>query len=350
MNRSRNDENIMATIKDVAKEAGVSIATASRAINNAPHTSDTAMIAVKAAMKKLGYRPNANARALASKSSNAIGVLVSDVSAPFFGTMVKAIETIASEQEKQLLIGSGYHNALKERNAINLLLNSGCESLVIHSKGMSDVELTLLANEIPGLIVINRVVPQIAPRCIALDNHKGSYIATEYLIRNGHQHIGYIASSHDIDDAHDRKRGYLDALRDNGIIERDEYIELAEPDELGGEQAMFNLLAKNTPITAIATYNDDMAAGCLALLHENNIRIPEDMSLIGFDDSHISRFIYPRLTTIRYPIQVMANKAVKLALQLAKDPAFQPEDNKLFLPTLVRRASVSRMTPIDNQP
>ncbi|MDE1340481.1 substrate-binding domain-containing protein [Vibrio aestuarianus] len=331
----------MTTIKDVAKEAGVSIATTSRVLNNAPHTSESAIIAVKAAMEKLGYRPNANARALVSKSSNAIGVLVNDVSAPFFGTMVKAIDTIASEQGKQLLIGSGYHDALKERNAINLLINSRCESLVVHSKGMSDEELTKLAQEIPGMVLINRIVPEIASRCIALDNHKGSYMATEYLIRNGHKHIAYICSSHDIEDAHDRKTGYLDALRDNGIEPIEEYIEYGEPDELGGEQAMVNLMAKNTPITAIATYNDYMAAGCLTLLQENGIRIPESMSVIGFDDGHIARYIYPRLTTIRYPIQVMAKQAVKLSLELASNEQTEHHDHKLFMPILVRRSSVS---------
>ncbi|MDF9398644.1 substrate-binding domain-containing protein [Vibrio sp. 1180_3] len=331
----------MATIKDVAKEAGVSIATTSRVLNNAPHTSESAIIAVKAAMEKLGYRPNANARALVSKSSNAIGVLVNDVSAPFFGTMVKAIDTIASEQGKQLLIGSGYHDAIKERNAINLLINSRCESLVVHSKGMSDEELTKLAQEIPGMVLINRIVPEIASRCIALDNHKGSYMATEYLIRNGHKHIAYICSSHDIEDAHDRKTGYLDALRDNGIEPIEEYIEYGEPDELGGEQAMVNLMAKNTPITAIATYNDYMAAGCLTLLQENGVRIPENMSVIGFDDGHIARYIYPRLTTIRYPIQVMAKQAVKLSLELASNEQTEHHDHKLFMPILVRRSSVS---------
>lgn len=331
----------MATIKDVAKEAGVSIATTSRVLNNAPHTSESAIIAVKAAMEKLGYRPNANARALVSKSSNAIGVLVNDVSAPFFGTMVKAIDTIASEQGKQLLIGSGYHDAIKERNAINLLINSRCESLVVHSKGMSNEELTKLAQEIPGMVLINRIVPEIASRCIALDNHKGSYMATEYLIRNGHKHIAYICSSHDIEDAHDRKTGYLDALRDNGIEPIEEYIEYGEPDELGGEQAMVNLMAKNTPITAIATYNDYMAAGCLTLLQENGVRIPENMSVIGFDDGHIARYIYPRLTTIRYPIQVMANQAVKLSLELASNEQTEHHDHKLFMPILVRRSSVS---------
>ncbi|CAK1721691.1 DNA-binding transcriptional dual regulator GalR [Vibrio crassostreae] len=334
----------MATIKDVAKEAGVSIATTSRVINNAPHTSETAITAVKAAMEKLGYRPNANARALVSKSSNAIGVLVNDVSAPFFGSMIKAIDTVASEQEKQLLIGSGYHDATKERNAINLLINSRCESLVVHSKGISDEELVKLANEVPGLVLINRIVPDIENRCIALDNRRGSYIATQYLIKNGHKHIGYICSSHNIEDAHDRLAGYLGALKDNGIEPSDEYIEYGEPDELGGEQAMVNLMAKNTDITAIATYNDYMAAGCLALLQENGIRIPEDMSVIGFDDGHIARFIYPRLTTIRYPIQVMANQAVKLSLQLASDEPNEQSEHKLFMPILVRRASVRNIT------
>lgn len=334
----------MATIKDVAREAGVSIATASRVINNAPHTSESANIAVKNAMAKLGYRPNANARALASKSSNAIGVIVNDVSSPFFGTMVKAIDTVASQLEKQLLIGSGYHDAVKERSAINLLLNSRCESLVVHSKGMTDAELSKLADEIPGMVLINRKVPDIASRCIALDNHKGSYIATEYLIRNGHTDIGYICSNHNIEDANDRREGYLDALRDNGIDIRENYIEYGEPDENGGEQAVVNLLAKNIPITAIATYNDYMAAGCMTLLQENGMRIPEDISIIGFDDGHIARYIYPRLSTIRYPIQVMANEAVKLSLSLVDKAVTKETERKLFIPMLVKRSSVSKIS------
>ena len=332
----------MATIKEVAKEAGVSIATTSRVINNAPHTSEAAIIAVKQAMKKLGYRPNANARALVSKSSNTIGILVHDVSAPFFGAMVKAIDSVACDQGKQILIGSGYHDPVKERNAINLLISSRCESLVIHSKGLSDEELTELANEIPGMMVINRSVPTIADRCIALDNFKGAYLATEFLIKNGHRKIGYIASSHDIDDAHDRKAGYLAALRDHDIEAHEEFIESGEPDEIGGEQAMVNLLAKNLSLTAVATYNDDMAAGCLALIQENGIRIPEDMSVIGFDDGLIACFLYPRLTTIRYPIQVMAKQAVLEALDRAAGKEVVREQN-LFAPILVKRSSVGRV-------
>ncbi len=330
----------MTTIKDVAREAGVSVATTSRVINNSPNTSESAIMAVKNAMKKLGYRPNINARALVSKTSNTMGVLVNDVSAPFFGTMIKAIDNIANEQGKQLLIGNGYHDAIKERNVINMLIDGRCESLVVHSKGMTDSELTQLANEYPGMVLINRLVPDIASRCIALDNHKGSYIATEHLIKNGHKHIGYISSSHEIEDARDRKEGYLNALRDYGLEVRDEYIEFGEPDESGGEHAMINLIAKNIPLTAVATYNDYMAAGCMTLLQENGFRIPDDMSVIGFDDGHIARYIYPRLTTIRYPIQVMANEAVKLSLQLINNTESVRKESKLFIPLLVKRSSV----------
>lgn len=331
----------MATIKDVANLAGVSIATASRVINDGPNIRDSTKAAVKDAMERLGYRPNINARALVNKSSNTIGVLVNDLSFPFFGQMTKAIDNIASQQNKQLLIGSGYHDKERERSAIKLLIDSRCQSLVLHSKGMSDAELIALSKETPGMVLINRYVPEIAARCIALDNRKGAYLATQHLIDNGHRHIGYICSNHDIDDARERQEGYLAALRDNGIAINENYIEYAEPDEKGGESAIINLIAQNLPITAIACYNDDMAAGCVALLMENGIQIPQDMSVIGFDDSHIARYVYPRLTTIRYPIQVMAKQAVQLSLKLADADQPPEEAQKLFIPVLVKRGSVS---------
>ncbi|MBR9876714.1 MAG: LacI family DNA-binding transcriptional regulator, partial [Vibrionaceae bacterium] len=135
----------MATIKDVAKEAGVSVATVSRVINKSPKASQNSIDAVTQAMSKLGYRPNAAARALVSQSTNTIGVLVSDVSDPFFGTLVKSVDNVARENGKHILIGNGYHNADDERRALDLLVNSRCDALVIHAKGLSDEELIAYA-------------------------------------------------------------------------------------------------------------------------------------------------------------------------------------------------------------
>ncbi|WP_413112553.1 substrate-binding domain-containing protein [Thaumasiovibrio sp. DFM-14] len=330
----------MATIKDVAREANVSVATVSRVINNSPKASQAAVASVKTAMKKLGYRPNANARALVSQSTNTMGVLVSDVSDPFFGSMVKAIDGVARENSKHLLIGNGYHDEKTEREVIELLINNRCESLVIHSKALSNEELVAFSKEVPGMVFINRFIPEIADRCIALDNHKGAYLATEYLIKHGHQHIGFLSSNQDIEDTTQRLAGYKDALRAYKLPVSDSYIETGTPDEQGGEAAMTNLLSKGLPLTAVAAYNDYMAAGALAVLEENQYVVPETMSLIGFDDGLIAKYLHPKLTTIRYPIQMMAKKAAQLSLHHAGS-SNTSVDTHLYSPTLVRRQSVA---------
>ncbi|MEZ8100152.1 substrate-binding domain-containing protein [Vibrio bivalvicida] len=333
----------MATIKDVAKEAGVSIATVSRVINKSPKASKASIASVTQAMAKLGYRPNAAAKALVSQSSNTVGVLVGDVSDPFFGTMVKAVDNVAHEHGKHILIGNGYHSPDEERKAIELLINNRCDALVIHSKGLSDEELIGYAKEVKGLVFINRHIPEMAERCIALDNRKGAYLATEYLIRHGHTKIACVASAHRIEDSDQRVDGYLQALRDNNIELPQSYIEYGEPNNDGGEVAMTNLLTKSLDITGVVAYNDYMAAGALSVLDENGIKVPDQISMLGFDDGLIARYVSPRLTTIRYPIAMMAERAARLALNLAKEQSSNDEA-LMFTPTLVRRNSVEKVT------
>ncbi|AEX22962.1 MULTISPECIES: substrate-binding domain-containing protein [Vibrio] len=332
----------MATIKDVAKEAGVSVATVSRVINKSPKASQNSIDAVTQAMSKLGYRPNAAARALVSQSTNTIGVLVGDVSDPFFGTLVKSVDNVARENGKHILIGNGYHNADDERRALDLLANSRCDALVIHAKGLSDEELIAYAKEVKGLVLINRHIPELAERCISLDNRKGAFLATEYLIRHGHRKIACIASSHDIEDTDERLQGYQSALKEHGIELSKSYVEYGEPNSDGGEVAMTNLLTKSLEITGVVAYNDYMAAGALATLEQNGIDVPQQVSMVGFDDGLIARFVHPGLTTIRYPIEMMAERATRLALALSRNEKVEDE-TIIFSPTLVRRDSVAKV-------
>ncbi|MBG3012873.1 substrate-binding domain-containing protein [Proteus faecis] len=333
----------MATIKDVAKEAGVSVATVSRVINNSPKASQTSIETVNAAMQKLGYRPNAAARALVSQSTQTLGVLVHDVSDPFFGTLVKAVDNVARQSGKHILVCNGYHDAQDERQSIELLINSRCDGLVIHSKALSDEELLAYAHEVKSMVLINRFIPEIAERCVALDNYKGAWMATEHLIRQGHTKIAYISSTHHIEDTTQRLAGYKAALEANNISLSESYIEYGEPEGEGGEKAMMHLLTKSIDFTAVVTYNDFMAAGALSVLDENEIPVPEKISVIGFDDVLIARYIHPRLTTVRYPVQMMAEQAATLAIKLSKGEILE-QKQRIFSPTLVQRNSVFNLS------
>ncbi len=330
----------MATIKDVARMAGVSVATVSRVINNSPKASETSRQAVLTAMESLNYHPNANARALAQQSTDTVGLVVGDVSDPFFGAMVKAVEQVAYHTGNFLLIGNGYHNEQKERQAIEQLIRHRCAALVVHAKKLSDDELVHLMKQIPGMVIVNRIIPGYEQRCVALDDRYGAWLATRHLIQQGHTRIGYLCSNHAISDAEDRLQGYYDALRENDLPCNDRLVTYGEPDERGGEQAMTELLGRGRNFTAIACYNDSMAAGAMGVLNDNGIDVPGDISLIGFDDILISRYVRPRLTTVRYPIVTMATQAAELALSLA-DKRQPPEITHVFSPTLVRRHSVT---------
>ncbi|WP_312317025.1 HTH-type transcriptional regulator GalR [Atlantibacter hermannii] len=333
----------MATIKDVARLAGVSVATVSRVINASPKASEASRAAVQSAMEQLNYHPNANARALAQQTTETVGLVVGDVSDPFFGAMVKAVEQVAYHTGNFLLIGNGYHNEQKERQAIEQLIRHRCAALVVHAKMLPDSELIPLLKQIPGMVLINRIVPGFEQRCIALDDRYGAWLATRHLIQQGHSRIGYICSTHAISDAEDRLQGYYDALKEHGLPINDRLVTFAEPDESGGEQAMTELLGRGKHFTAVACYNDSMAAGVMGVLNDNGIDVPNEISLIGFDDILISRYIRPRLTTVRYPIVTMATQAAELALALAQNQT-PSEVTHLFSPTLVRRHSVAAIS------
>lgn len=332
----------MATIKDVAQLSGVSVATVSRVINNSPKASKASREAVFKAMAELQYHPNANARALAHQSAETMGLVVADVSDPFFGTMVKAVEQVAQATGNFLLIGNGYHDAAKEKQAIEQLIRHRCAGLVVHAKMLPDDELAQLMSHVPGMVLINRLLPGYESRCIALDDRYGCWLATRHLIQEGHTRIGLLCSNHQISDTQDRLQGYFDALKEHGIEINERLISRGSPDEEGGEAAMTELLSRGQQMTAVVCYNDSMAAGALSVLSDNGMDVPGDISLVGFDDVLIARYLRPRLTTVRYPVTAMATQAAELAVALSHGD-MPPITTNMFSPTLVRRYSVRNM-------
>lgn len=329
----------MANIKDVARLAGVSISTVSRVVNNSAGVAENKKEAVLKAMSALNYKPNSFAKALVSRRSNTLGLVVGDLGDPFFALLMKGVENVANTHDRQLLISSGHHNPEQEKRAIRSLIDRHCDAIIVHSKALTDYQVMELLEPQPASVLVNRKIQGLEERCVYLDNYDAGRKATEYLLKSGHRRIAFLSRDTDIDDAVDRCKGYQEALISQGIIPDSQLIIKGQANEEGGYKATMELLERNTEFTAIFAYNDTMAAGCLSALREKKVQVPNDVSVIGFDDVLLASFLNPRLTTVKYPIEAMGESAAKMALQLCDGEDFSPLSNK-FDPQLVIRDSV----------
>ncbi|GHE88926.1 LacI family DNA-binding transcriptional regulator [Thalassotalea profundi] len=332
----------MSTIKDVARIAGVSVATVSRVANNGPKVSSKTKEKVQKIMAELGYTPNANARALVTQKNTTIGVVIPELNDPFFASLANGVEQISRQHNMQLLLSTGQLSAESEMQAIDLLVGRRCDVMVIHSKKLSDEQLIALSQRIKGLVIIDRYVAAIAERCIWLDNFEGGKIAARHLLALGHKNLACITSKYQIDDPELRLNGFTNELNASGIPLDEQLIACAEPSLQGGEVAAQNLLASGKPFSAIFVYNDAMAIGAISTLEDNGYRVPADISVIGFDDVLLSRYSRPKLTTLNYPIEVMAKQATSLALALVNSQEVASQSSTLkHIPRLVKRESTN---------
>jgi LacI family transcriptional regulator len=330
----------MTTLKDIAKAAGVSHATVSRVVNNGPKVGPAMRDKIQKLIKEMGYRPNANARALVTQKSTTIGVVIPNVADPFFATLANGIDKISRQQNMQLLISTGNLSAESEREAINLLLERRCETIVIHSKKIVDDELIELFKAHPHFVLIDRYIAEIKDRCVWLDNKEGGKIAARHLLSLKHQRLACITSNFDIDDPKLRLTGFVEELSKANITLDSQTVVRAEPTLQGGEIATQKLLASGQDFSAIFVYNDAMAIGAISTLEDNGYAVPGDLSIIGFDDVLLARYSRPKLTTLQYPIDLMAQNSAQLALRIYKESSDLPERLK-FIPQLVKRESTS---------
>ncbi len=329
----------MATIKDVAQLAKVSVATVSRVINNSSKVSPEARAAVIKAQDELNYHPNVSARIASKQDSETVGMTIADPNDPYFGSMAKIIDINARKNGMSLIINAGYHSEEKERQCIDELIRHRCKIIIVHALMISDETLSIYMRDQKGMVLINRKLPGYEDRCVYLDDVTGSYLAVKHLIQNGHRQIAYIKSSHQIVDTESRRQGYKKALEEAGIPYNPTLVMEEEPTPQGGEEGAEALLNTSQPFTAIACYNDMQAAGAMAILGDNDIKVPENVSIIGYDNTPISRYLHPRLTTILNPVNAMALSAFSIALGISRD-----EDTtgltRVFTPTLIKRFSV----------
>lgn len=335
----------MATIKDVARVAGVSVASVSRVLNNGPKVSKATIEKVTKVMQALNYSPNANARALVTQKSTSLGVVIPDLVDPFFASLAQGVERVARQKNMQLLLSTGLVSAETERQAINLLIERRCDVMVVHSKKLSDQSLIDLANKVPGLVLIDRYIKEIAHRCVWLDNLEGGKIAARHLLALEHKDFACISSKYQIDDPLLRLKGFQDELKSTGVMIDDELIKFDEPTLQGGEIATQKLLASGKRFSALFVYNDAMAIGAISTLEDNGFKVPSDISVLGFDDVLLSRYSRPKLSTLNYPVEEMATQAANIGIELvSKQPTNINDKNCKHIPRLVKRESTSFKT------
>ncbi len=334
----------MTTIYEVSRLAGVSLATVSRVINGSDKVTEKTRKRVTDAMQTLGYQPNSIAQSLASNRSNSIGVLVSEFHGPFYGTMLSGMESELRKARKHVVVAAGHSDAEMEKEAIEFLISRRCDALILHVDALSDEYLVRLSESTTPIVFINRLVPELSERCISSDNEMGGYLAGQALLQKGHQNFACITGPRWKADTQARLAGFQRALQEKNIALPEASIYEGDFRETSGCKGIKQLLKAHPQLTAVFCCNDQMASGAYEGLRELGIAIPDQFSVVGYDDTAVARYLYPKLTTVHNPVENMGRMASRWILtNLYEQQGLDVE--RLFLPWLVERESVSDAIP-----
>lgn len=329
----------MATIREVSRHAKVSPSTVSRVLNDTVPVAPATRARVLRAIEALDYRPNAAARALATNRSNGVGVTVNDLSSPYFGRMLRGIEEVAKEAGMHLVVMSGNADLDTERRVLQYLRDGRADALVLHYEALPDEDLISLAEGGSPLALLGRYIAELEDRCVWLDNEMGGELATDHLLAHGHRRIGHLAGPLSFPDSRDRLLGYRRALDRAGLAYDERLVVEGDFREEGGYRATQRLLERDLDLTALFCANDQSAAGALRAIRDAGLSVPHDISLIGYDDVLLARYLYPALTTVGQPLREMGRAAVTIALGLLNEQRVEVRNR--FEPELIVRQSVA---------
>lgn len=326
-------ENV--TLEVVARVAGVSPATVSRILNGSARVSDRKRTAVLDTIKRLNYRPNALARGLAQGRTNSIGVLTQDIASPFYGEALRGVEDALAGTGMIPLFASGHWNLQDEVERMEHLLSRRVDGVIVLTGKLSDAQILDYANTVP-IVVTGRQLTGPNVISLSVDNVLGARMATQHLIDWGHTRIAHVAGPADHIDAMNRLQGYKRALEEAGIPFDPDLVAHADFHEPGGVLAINQLLASRRSFTAVFASNDQTAYGIQLALSRHGIRVPDDISVVGFDDLLVSSYMVPPLTTIRQPVNEMGVAAAKALVAMINGAHY---DASLPAPELIVRAS-----------
>ena len=326
------------TIQDIAEQANVSISTVSRVLNKTAPVAEKTRVRILKLITELGYKPNLFAQGLAGGQSRTIGVLTQLIGSPFYDVILRGILKGIDGSGYSPLFADGGWDEQKDLNAIRTFMQRQVDGLILLSGHTSEGYLVEIAQEIP-MIILGRIIPRLEEQCMPFDDFDAAYKVTQYLIDSGHQQIAHITGLNDHYDAIERKEGYLAALKQAGIEPNTNLIIEGDFTEPSGVMAVEMLLMRGNIFSGIFAANDQMAYGARLALYRRGLRVPEDVSIVGFDDQAPSAYMVPPLTTIRRPPLEIGEAAGRALVQLMQG---QSVTLPKFQSTLMIRESVIR--------
>jgi LacI family transcriptional regulator len=338
------------TLKDIAEKTGVSVSTVSRVLHDNTKKykiSEETQTRVKQAAKEIGYRVNALARGLRLQKTYEIGIIVPDIANPFFSAVIKSLAGELRQRGYNFIVYDSDEDIAIERSAIKSLLEKRVDGLVIASVGQDYSHIQKIRDAGIPLVMVDRCFDALDVDSVSVDNVKGSLLAVDHLIKEGHHRIAFIQGLPGTYANETRLQGYKSALYAAGISIDEQLIVGDDFRSHNGYLKTKMLLKLLDPPTAIFTAGDLIALGTLEACRENNISIPGDLSLITFDDPDFASYLSPALTAVEQPITKMAEMAVAMLYNRMKNP--DDERTKILLePKLNIRSSVTRISSVTN--
>ncbi|MBN6714515.1 substrate-binding domain-containing protein [Pseudomonas capsici] len=330
----------MATIKDVAALAGISYTTVSHVLNKTRPVSDPVRIKVEAAIAQLDYVPSAVARSLKAKTTSTIGLLIPNGINPYFAELARGIEDHCERNGFCVILCNSDDNPEKQRNYLRVLLEKRVDGLIVSSVG-GDVSIAGgLAEVRTPLVIVDRELEGIDADMVRIDHEHGAYLATRHLLDLGHRDIACIGGPDNTVVAQMRFVGYRRAMQEAGVEVPPEWAIHSDFSSSAGHEAAVGLLSGHRP-TAIFAGNDVIAIGVLRAAAERNIRVPRDLSVIGFDDIQMSRYVYPALTTVGQSIMQLGETAAEMLLSRIIGASTESSGRRLVTPSVVVRESTA---------
>ena len=308
------------TIRDVAALAGVSHQTVSRVFNDRERVTPKTRERVQAAIEELDYRPSRLAQSMVTQKTSTIGLVVADITNPFFFEVARGVQDTALAQGYNVFVCNTDDNPQGEQDILALLASQEVDGVILSTASSSDEELLAFAENYKPLVIINRDIEHPKASLVNVDICKGAKLAIEHLIERGHTHIAMLSHEGHLPDTVRRVIGYRETLKAHGITPDDEWLVLTRPNLDGGYQASQALLKKHPEITAIFTYNDLMAIGALRGCHDMGLRVPQDCAIMGFDDIKFSSMTKPSLSSISYDKYLVGQEAMQRLFDMFEKP------------------------------